>query len=276
MCPDSTYLSGVTQVRPEATWKDLVLPKQVLERLHEFILWVTHRQQVEQWGARLAGGPTALFSGPSGTGKTLAAEVVANTLSLPLLRVDPSLLVSKYIGETEKNLDALFGAAANEEAVLFFEEADSLLGRRSGGEDAHDRHANLEASHLLTRVEHCNAPCILTTNMSSQTDPAFIRRIHMVIDFPAPDGRARSRLWRIHLPAKAPREKGLNFGVIGKQLVLTGGQIRNAALYAAFLAAGDSGTIGWRHIAEAALREIAKTGAENPEESLGSLRRYLG
>jgi SpoVK/Ycf46/Vps4 family AAA+-type ATPase len=251
MCPDSSYLSGVTEVRPEATWKDLVLPKQVIERLHEFILWMTHRQQVEQWGARLMGGPTDLFSGPSGTGKRFSAEVIANALDRPLLRVDLGLLVSKYIGETEKNLDALFDAAANEGAMLLFDEA-------------------------LARIERCRSPCILISNTNRQIDPAFIQRVQMVIDFPAPDGRARSRLWRIHLPAKAPREKGLNLGLIGKQLVLTGGQIRNAALYAAFLAAGDSAPIGWKHIAKAALREISKTGTEKPEENLGSLRQHLG
>jgi len=276
MCPDSSYLSGVTDVRPEATWKDLVLPKQVIERLHEFILWMTHRQQVEQWGARLMGGPTALFSGPSGTGKRFSAEVIANALDRSLFRVDLGLLVSKYIGETEKNLDALFDAAANEGAMLLFDEADSLFGKRSDVKDAHDRYANLETNYLLARIERCNSPCILTSNMSRQIDPAFIQRVQMVIDFPAPDGRARSRLWRIHLPAKAPREKGLNLGLIGKQLVLTGGQISNAALYAAFLAAGDSAPIGWKHIAKAALREISKTGTEKPEENLGSLRQHLG
>ena len=219
MHSESTFLSGVTEIKPEATWKQLVLPKQVIEQLHEFILWITQRRQVEQWGGRFSGDLVALFTGPSGTGKSLSAEVIANTLNRPLFRVDLSLLVSKYIGETEKNLSSLLDAAAAAGAVLLFDEADSLFGLRSGLQEAQDRYANQEIGYLLARIEQCHSPCILTSNMNHQMNPAFIRKIQMVVDFPLPGSRARSKLWRIHLPMKAPREKGLNLNLIGKQLV---------------------------------------------------------
>ena len=269
------FLVGLMEIQPKATWKQLVLPKTTLERLHEFSLWDTHRNQVEKWGAQITGGPIALFSGPSGTGKTFAAEVLAHALGRPIFRIDLSMVLNKYIGETEKNLDALLSVAASENAVLLFDEADALFGKRSDVNDAHDRYANQEVSYLLARIEQTSIPCILTSNDTRELDPALAHKIQMRVDFPMPDSRARARLWRLYLAKKAPRVKRLSPSYIGRQLVLSAAQIRNAALYAALLAADDSSPLGWKHITKAALREISKTATSAPEEKLGKLRRYL-
>jgi SpoVK/Ycf46/Vps4 family AAA+-type ATPase len=252
-------LPGVIDVPSGATWDDLVLPAQSIQRLHEYVLWVTHRDKVElEWGGRLTGGPIALFSGPSGTGKTFAAEVLANALGLPLFRVDLGRLVSKYIGETEKNLGALFDAVTKEPMLLLFDEADSLFGKRSEVKDAHDRYANQEISYLLSRLERHKGPCILTSNLRQNIDPAFARRFQMVVDFPFPEEAERSELWRLHLPAGAPIDKDVDTDNLARESELTGGQIRNAALHAAFLAAGESSVITLKHISSAVEIELAK------------------
>lgn len=253
-------LPGMIDLPSGATWDDLVLPTQCIQSLHEYVSRVSHRDKVElEWGGRVTGGPIALFSGPSGTGKTFAAEVLANTLKLPLFRVDLGSLVSKYIGETEKNLDALFDAVTNEPMLLFFDEADSLFARRSEVEDAHDRYANMEVSYLLSRLERHKGPCILTSNLRQGIDPAFVRRFQMVIDFPFPDEVARSKLWRLHIPVGAPIDEDVEMDNLARESELTGGQIRNAALHAAFLAAGESSAITLKHIASAVQTELAKT-----------------
>ncbi len=267
---------GAVQVACEASWDELVLPESCLRKLREFILWVTHRQQVEQqWGARVTGGPVALFSGSSGTGKTFAAEVVANALGWPLFRVDLGLLVSKYIGETEKNLNALFEAADGQQLVLLFDEADSLFSKRGEVKEARDRYANMEVSHLLSRVERHKGPCILTTNLRKHIDTAFTRRFQMVIDFPKPEVDARSRLWELHIPPAAPRDSDIDTRLLGNEFNLTGGQIRNAALHAAFLAAGDSKPIGNSHIANAVWSEFCKKGGEQSSAGMGKFASFL-
>jgi len=250
-------LPGVIDAPSGATWDDLVLPAQCIQRLHEYVSLVTHRGQAElEMGGAVTGGPIALFSGPSGTGKTFAAEVLANSLELPLFRVDLALLVSKYIGETEKNLDALFEAAANEPVLLLFDEADRLFARRGEVQDAHDRYANLAVSHLLSRLEHHQGPCILTSNLRQGIDPAFMRRLRMVIDFPFPDAVARARLWRLYMPAGTAIDKDVDMDDLARRSELTGGQIRNAALHAAFLAASESSAITLKHIASAVQAEL--------------------
>ena len=255
-------LPGVIDVPSRATWDDLVLPAQCIQRLHEYVLWVTHRDKVElEWGGRVTGGPIAFFSGPSGTGKTFAAEVLANTLDLPLFRVDLGGLISKYIGETEKNLGALFDAVTKEPMLLLFDEADSLFAKRSEVQDAHDRYANLEVSYLLSRLERHKGPCILTSNLRQEIDPVFVRRFQMVIEFPFPDEVARSKLWRLHIPVGAPIDEDVETDNLARESELTGGQIRNAALHAAFLAASDSSAITLKHIASAVQTELAKTGS---------------
>jgi len=273
---DSIYLPGAVEVPARATWDDLVLPRHCIKGLREFILWITHRRQVEvDWGARVAGGPVALFAGPSGTGKSYAAEVVANALGWPLFRVDLGLLVSKYIGETEKNLNALFDAAHGETVVLLFDEADSLFAKRGEVKEARDRYANMEVSHLLSRIERHSGPCILTSNLREQIDSAFTRRFQALIDFPRPDAQARDRLWRLHIPPGAPRDADVDPEVLGHEYNLSGAQIRNAALHAAFLAAGDGSAISLTHIASAVWTELAKKGGELSSASMGKFASFL-
>lgn len=267
---------GAVEIPVQATWDDLVLPASVLQSLREYLLWVSHRDVVaKQWRGRVSGGPVALFAGPSGTGKTFAAEVIASELGWPLYRVDLGMLVSKYIGETEKNLNALFDAAAGREMVLLFDEADSLFGKRGEVKEARDRYANMEVSHLLSRIERHHGPCILTSNLRQHMDAAFARRFQMVVEFPRPDAQARTALWRKHIPAKAPLAGDLDINLLGQAMHLTGGQIRNVALHAAFLAAGESAEIGNAHIARSAWTELAKTGGEMVRSSLGPYAAFL-
>lgn len=274
--PGSTNLPGAVETPATGTWDDLVLPSHCIQSLREFMLWVTHRRQVvDEWQGRVTGGPVALFSGPSGTGKTFAAEVLANAFERPLFRVDLGLLVSKYIGETEKNLNALFDAAHARDIVLLFDEADSLFGKRGEVKEARDRYANMEVSHLLSRIERHQGPCILTSNLRQHLDPAFARRFQMVIEFPRPDAAARSELWRLHIPTGAPCDGDVDPVLLGNELSLTGGQIRNAALHAAFLSAGESSAINLTHVARAVWTELAKERGEMMTASLGKLAQHL-
>lgn len=269
-------IPGAQCLEVRAQRSDLVLPAAAQTALDEFLLWVTqHDKVVELWGGRHTGGPMALFSGPSGTGKSLAAEVVAAALGWPLYRVDIGLLVSKYIGETEKNLNALFDAANGQRLVLLFDEADALFGKRGEVKEAHDRYANMEVGHLLTRMEHHHGPCVLTTNLRQALDPAFMRRFQVVIDFPRPDALARSRMWALHLPPRAPLAPDLDFRMLGSDVELTGGQIRNAALHAAYLAAGEGGPIDLPRLARSIWAELGKTGRERMPAALGALAAYL-
>ena len=267
---------GSTEVRMRATWDDLVLPPDRVTALREFLAWIIHRPKVaNEWGARVGGGPVALFTGPSGTGKTLAGAVLASELSWPIYRVDIALLVSKYIGETEKNLNRLFDAAHGQPLLLQIDEADSLFGRRGDVKEARDRYANLEVSHLLARIENHEGPCILTTNLKKHLDQAFIRRFQVVVEFPRPDAAARARLWAILLPPHAPRSDDVDFETLGRDVNLTGGGIRNSALHAAFLAADGDGEIGLRELAVACWRELTKDGRDVAPVQLGHLRHHL-
>ncbi len=267
---------GALRVRGRAGWDDLVLPRERTRMLREWLLWVRHRDRVvEEWGGGFTGGPVALFSGPSGTGKTFAAVVLATELGWPLYRVDIGKLVSKYIGETEKNLNRLFDAAHGQPMVLQFDEADSLFSKRGEVKEARDRYANMEVSHLLARIEEHCGPCILTTNLRDHLDQAFTRRFHMVVDFPRPDSAARTRLWERLLPPRAPREPDLRADFLGPAVNLTGGGMRNAALHSAYLAAGDGKPIGRQHVALAVWRELSKDGRELSLSDLGPLAAFL-
>ncbi len=267
---------GTVPLETNATWDDLVLPEACMQALREFLLWITHRAKVvDEWGARFCGGPVALFAGPSGTGKTFSAEVLANVIGWPLFRVDLGFLISKYIGETEKNLNALFDSAHGRNMVLLFDEADSLFGKRGEIREARDRYANMQVSHLLARMERHQGPCILTSNMRWHLDPAFARRFHSVIEFPRPDKEARTRLWQRHIPPRAPLSKEFGRINLGAEMTLTGGQIRNAALHSAFLAAGEESDIEPAHIARAVWLELSKEGQEVRRQSLGRLETYL-
>ncbi len=257
-------LDGLAQrVHTEAAWEDLVLPPAQSEILREIAIQVRHRFTVyEEWGfGSKAGrglGITALFAGPSGTGKTLAAEVLANWLHLDLYRIDLSQVVNKYIGETEKNLRRVFDAAQQAGACLLFDEADALFGRRSEVKDSHDRYANIEVGYLLQRMEAYRGLAILTTNAKESLDTAFHRRLRFVVDFPFPDATLRAEIWRRIFPRSTPTE---DLDVLKlARLDIAGGNIRNIALQAAFFAADDRTSVGMRHLLRAAGSECAKIG----------------
>jgi SpoVK/Ycf46/Vps4 family AAA+-type ATPase len=192
----------------------------------------------------------------SGTGKTLAAEVLGNTLRLDVYRIDLSAVVSKYIGETEKNLRRIFDGAEGSGAILLFDEADALFGKRSEVKDSHDRHANIEVSYLLQRMETYRGLAILTTNIQTGLDQAFIRRIRFIIKFPYPDAAQRQEIWRRVFPQQTPTE-GLDFKKLGK-LHMAGGNIKTIAMNAAFLAAGAGEAVQMKHIKQAAIQECLK------------------
>ncbi len=249
------------RLTPGVGWNDLILPEPQLATLHEIAAHLHHRTQVyEAWGLGAKGGRglgvTALFSGPSGVGKTLAAEVLANALSLDLYKVDLSQVVNKYIGETEKNLDRVFRAAESSGAVLLFDEADALFGKRSDVKDSHDRYANIEVGFLLQRMESYRGLAILTTNMQSALDGAFLRRIRFIVRFPFPDHAHRRRIWASVFPEKTPTEP-LDLDQLSR-LNLSGGSIRNVALGAAFQAAAEGRPVRMEHIMAAAAGECAK------------------
>jgi ATPase family associated with various cellular activities (AAA)/Winged helix domain, variant len=249
------------RIEPGAGWHDLVLPERQLRILREIVAHVRQRGRVyQEWGfeqvLRKGLGVTALFAGGSGTGKTLAAEVMAKELGLDLFIIDLSQVVSKYIGETEKNLRKVFDAAERGGALLLFDEADALFGKRSEVKDSHDRYANLEVSYLLMRMEAYRGLAILTTNMKKALDPAFMRRIRFVIDFPFPGVPERAEIWRRVLPARAPM-KDIDPQLLA-QLTVAGGSIRNIALSGAFLAAEEGEQLQMRHMLAAARTEYLK------------------
>ncbi|BBJ46114.1 ATPase [Streptomyces antimycoticus] len=249
------------RIEPEAAWDDLVLADHQSRILREVVAHVRQRATVHQeWGfaatLRRGLGVTALFAGGSGTGKTLAAEVMAKELGLDLFIIDLSQVVSKYIGETEKNLRKVFDAAERGGALLLFDEADALFGKRSEVKDSHDRYANLEVSYLLMRMEAYRGLAILTTNMKKALDPAFMRRIRFVVDFPFPGESERAEIWRRVLPAQAPM-KDIDPQRLA-QLTVAGGSIRNIALSGAFLAAEEGDRLQMRHMLAAARTEYQK------------------
>jgi hypothetical protein len=255
------------RVEPGVGWGDLVLPPAQLDLLHQMAGQVRHRTTVYgTWGMRVDDrglGTTGLFSGPSGTGKTMAAGVLAAELDLDLYRVDLSAVVSKYIGETEKNLRRLFDAAEDGAAVLLFDEADALFGKRSEVKDSHDRYANVEVSYLLQRMEQYRGLAVLTTNKREALDTAFLRRIRFVVDFPFPDHPSRERIWRGVFGPTTPLD-GLDWRRLA-DLDLSGGGIRSVAVNAAFRAAADGGVVRMPHVVRAARAELAKLGQSSEQ-----------
>jgi len=249
------------RIEPAAGWDDLVLPETQRVTLHDIAGHVRRRSTVyHRWGFASQGGRglgiSALFAGASGTGKTLAAEVLARELSLDLYRIDLSAVVSKYIGESEKNLRRVFDSAEAGGAILLFDEADALFGKRTEIKDSHDRYANQEVAYLLQRMESYRGVAILTTNLKSSLDVAFLRRLRYVVLFPFPDVLQRAEIWRRVFPPAAPTE-GLVPDKLAR-LTVAGGNIRNIALNAAFLAADEGEPIGMRHILRASQAEYAK------------------
>ena len=271
--------AGVLRIRPAAGWADLVLPAERLTQLHEAVSRVREQQTVlGRWGflADRPGrhGVRLLFCGPPGTGKTLAAEVLAGAIGRDLLVVDLSRMVSKWIGETEKNLATAFDAAERVDAVLLFYEADALFGKRTEVGDARDRYANLETAYLLSRLSWFDGVAVLATNLRQNIDPAFARRLEFVIGFDPPEEDERRALWRRHLPAAAPLGPDVDLDQLAQLYPVTGAVIRNAAVAAAFLAAGAGTPIGAAQLTWAICREYAKSGRaypgpppDRPEES---------
>jgi hypothetical protein len=249
------------RIAPAAGWDDLVLPESHEQMLRQMVAQVRHRMLVyESWGfsdkGRRGLGVSALFSGESGTGKTLAAEVVAHELNLDVYRIDLSAVVSKYIGETEKNLRQVFDAAEEGGVLLLFDEADALFGKRGDVKDSHDRYANIEVGYLLQRLEAYQGLAILTTNLKSSMDKAFQRRLRFTVHFPFPDAAQREAIWRRVFPAATPT-RDLDLAKLA-QLKVAGGNIRNIALNAAFLAAQAGKPVDMSHLAEAANFEALK------------------
>jgi SpoVK/Ycf46/Vps4 family AAA+-type ATPase len=255
-------LDGLAQrIDAAAGWEELVLPKLQRDILQDIVTQVHQRAKVyEQWGFASNGarglGISVLFAGVSGTGKTMAAEVLANELRLDLYRIDLSQVVSKYIGETEKNLRRVFDAAEEGGAILLFDEADALFGKRSDVKDSHDRYANIEVSYLLQRMEAYRGLAILTTNRKDSLDPAFLRRLRFVLQFPFPSANERARIWRTVFPKTTPIEN-VDADKLAR-LNVTGGNIRNIALQAAFLAADAGEPIRMPHLLRAARNEYVK------------------
>ena len=263
------------RVESRAGFDDLVIPPTQLSLLREIAQHLRHRATVyEDWGMRgktMRGqGLCVLFTGETGTGKTLAAEAIANEAGLDLYRIDLATVVSKYIGETEKNLKRVFDAAEASGAVLLFDEADALYGKRSDVKDSHDRYANIEIAYLLQRVEAYRGLAILTTNFRSALDRSFLRRIRYIVQFPFPDPAAREQIWRRELPSTAPLED-VDFPTLAR-MQMSGGQIANVAVNAAFLAAGDGRQISMRHLRQSAQREAAKLERPLVEALQGSRR----
>ncbi len=261
------------RIVPCYAWDDLVLPDDTLRQLREIADQVSWRAQVyDAWGfgARLSRGRgiSALFAGPSGTGKTMAAEVLANVLRLDLYRIDLSSVVSKYIGETEKNLRRVFDRAEQGGAILFFDEADALFGKRTEVKDSHDRYANIEISYLLQRMEDYRGLAILATNLKSHLDSAFLRRLRFLVDFPQPDAAQRQRIWRQVFPPQAEIED-LDWTALSR-LEISGGNIRNIALNASFLAAGEGTPVRMDHVLRAARREYTKLSRLISESEFGA------
>jgi hypothetical protein len=253
------------KIEPKHTWSDIVLPRDNLAQLKELCEQARYRHRVYgEWGfdrkLSLGKGLNALFSGPPGTGKTMSAEVIAGELQLDLYRIDLSQVVSKFIGETEKNLHQIFLEAQSAHAILFFDEADALFGKRSEVKDAHDRYANIEVGYLLQKMEEYEGVAILATNLSQHIDDAFLRRMHFVIEFPFPDHEYRRQIWQIVFPHEAPLADEVDFDVLAREIKLAGGNIKNIALAAAFYAASDGQIIEMPHLWQAARREHQKLG----------------
>jgi SpoVK/Ycf46/Vps4 family AAA+-type ATPase len=263
------------RVEPRVTWDDLVLPPETLRPLRGLAARARHRELVlDEWGLRGRSGGTghgiaALFAGPSGTGKTLAAEVIADEVGLELYAIDLATVVDKYVGETEKNLDRIFTEANEVNALLFFDEADALFGRRSDVRDAHDRYANIEVAFLLQRMESFDGIAILATNLRSNVDDAFTRRLDAIVDFQPPDPERRKQLWELCLGRSAPRGPDLDLDFCAEAFELAGGNIRSIALAAGYAAAERGGTIGMIDLIAAIEQEYRKLGRLCSEAEFG-------
>ncbi|MEZ3116948.1 AAA family ATPase [Halobaculum sp. MBLA0147] len=266
------------KIDPEATWDEVVLTDDTEAELQEVAARVRHRGTVyEQWGFEerfsRGTGVVALFAGPSGTGKTLSAEVIAADAGMDLYKIDLSSVVSKYIGETEENLERIFDAARDSNAILLFDEADAVFGQRAGVSDATDRYANVEVNYLLQRIESYDGVVLLTTNNESQMDDAFVRRIHQTVQFERPQERQRESIWHVMFPEDTPTEN-IDYAFLS-QFDMPGGNIRNVAQTAAVLAADDDGVVRMKHVVRATERELNKIGKLYKIADFGEYSEYL-
>lgn len=253
------------KIKPHYEWEDIILPEAQMTHLREICNQVKLSYRVfKEWGfdKKLSRGKglSVLFSGSPGTGKTMAAEVIAHELELDLYKIDLSSVVSKYIGETEKNLAKIFEEAETSNAILFFDEADALFGKRTEISDAHDRYANIETSYLLQRMEEYDGVVILASNLRENMDDAFIRRIRFIVEFPFPDETSRLKIWQTHFPKEAPVSEGIDYEYLSRKFKIAGGNIKNIVLNSAFLAAQNGGVITTKHIRDGAKREFEKMG----------------
>ncbi|MBE2220107.1 MAG: ATP-binding protein [Anaerolineae bacterium] len=253
------------KITPRYSWEDLVLPADQVEMLREMVQTVRCRPQVlEEWGIgkklTASAGVTALFFGEPGTGKTMGAEVMAGELGLDLYKIDLSTMVSKYIGETEKNLEKIFNEAESSNAILFFDEADAIFGKRSEVKDAHDRYANIEISYLLQRMETYDGVTILATNLRNNLDDAFMRRLQFALDFPFPKAPDRLHIWQTLFPSTVPRDPDLDFELMAERFEIPGGNIRNIIVTATYLAASNGQVVTMAHLMHGTRRELQKMG----------------
>ncbi len=262
------------KIQPKYSWDDIILPADQTEQLHEVCSYVKHYHTVYgRWGFErklsLGKGQNVLFAGPSGTGKTMAAEIIAHELGLELYKIDLSSVVSKYIGETEKNLDRIFQEGETSNAILFFDEADALFGKRSEVRDSHDRYANIEIAYLLQKMDEYAGVVILATNLRKNMDEAFSRRMHFVVEFPVPEEAERYRIWKSIFPPEAPLNDDADIEFMARQFRVSGGNIKNIALCAAFLAAENGGHISTENLIAATKREYQKIGKLCTEGEFG-------
>lgn len=262
----SRYKLGklVQKIVPIYIWDDIVLPEDIKHQLKEICQQVLHQSRIyEDWrlSSKLSRklGLLILFSGPSGTGKAMAAEVIANELNRDLYRIDLSSVINKYIGETEKNLKKVFDEAEKSNAILFFYEADALFGKRSEIKDSHDRYENIEISYLLQKMEEYKGLCILATNMRKAIDNAFLRRIRIAVEFQMPDAKQRKSIWQKSFGTQIPHSD-VDFEFLSQHLKISGGNIRNITLNAAFLANADGMSVTMKHIIIATKREYNRIG----------------
>ncbi|MFK7802791.1 MAG: AAA family ATPase [Anaerolineae bacterium] len=260
------------KITPRYSWDDLILPDDQITLLREMVSTVLGRPKViEEWGVGkklYSSGVTVLFAGPPGTGKTMAAEVIARELELDLYKIDLSGIVSKYIGETEKNLERIFNEAQTSNAILFFDEADSIFGKRSEVKDAHDRYANIEVSYLLQRMENYDGVTILATNLRANLDEAFMRRLQFALDFPLPEVEDRIRIWETLFPPEVPRAADLELSLLAERFRFSGGNIRNILVGAAYLAANNGQMVTMEHLMHSTRRELQKMGRLVDEQDL--------
>jgi SpoVK/Ycf46/Vps4 family AAA+-type ATPase len=259
-------------IRPRRSWDDIVLDAERKEQMRTIVHRYRFADRVyRDWGFEPvpSSGVVALFVGPTGTGKTMAAEIVAGELGLDLYKLDLSSVVSKYIGETEKNLEGIFDAAGAGNLVLFFDEADALFGKRSEVRDARDRYANIEVSYLLQRLESYDGLVVMATNFEKNIDEAFLRRIHVRVEFTTPGPQERAAIWELNLPSGAPRGDDVDITWLAEHFELTGAAIRNAAVAAAFAAAADASPITMTALVRGVAKEYVKLGRLVKPEDFG-------